>query len=202
LAQLSRISDDIWDLWDNQTGKFPTGVKSQFERLAVWARYAKVGNWPDADMLPIGELRPHPDVGPGPRHTRLSLTEQQTQLTLWAIARSPLILGANLTLLDKQTSELIKNRDLIRINQTSLTSAQRLRDADLVVWSAELRGGMRSVAFFNSGENKLRVDKSLAELGLTGSSIQDVWSGARTEKTQRISVELPPHGSAAYLVMP
>ena len=42
---------------------FPQGVKDQFARLAAWAPYAKPGNWPDADMLPIGELSPHPGEG-------------------------------------------------------------------------------------------------------------------------------------------
>ena len=201
LAQLWRISDDIWDLWDNPTGKFPTSVKSQFARLAAWAPYAKPGNWPDADMLPIGELRPRPDVGPGPRHTRLSPAEEQTQVTLWAIARSPLIVGANLTLLDDATVRLLTNRDLIRINQTSTASRELSRQGDLVVWSAELPGNERAVALFNLGDTNRAVQKSLTELGITGSSIRDVWSGVE-KHTATVAVDLPAHASAAYLVRP
>jgi hypothetical protein len=201
LAQLWRISDDVWDLWANPTRKFPTSVKSQFERLAAWAPYAKPGNWPDADMLPLGELRPHPDAGPGPRHTRLSAAEEQTQITLWAIARSPLILGANLTLLDDGTLRLLINRDLIRINQTSTRSRELSRQEDIVVWSADLPGNEKAVALFNVGDTKREVQKSLNEFGITGSSIRDVWSGAE-RKTAKITVELPAHGSAAYLIRP
>jgi alpha-galactosidase len=59
LANMWRIADDEWDLWAAAPGKtFPQGVKDQFARLAAWAPYAKPANWPDADMLPIGELRP------------------------------------------------------------------------------------------------------------------------------------------------
>jgi alpha-galactosidase len=47
-----------------------------------------------------------------PRTTRLTPTEQQTMLTLWSMARSPLILGANLTLLDDATLKLLTNHDL------------------------------------------------------------------------------------------
>ena len=100
LAQMWRISNDIWDIWVGNSD-FPIGIKNQFENAARWAQYTKPGNWPDADMLPVGELRPYPDVGPAPRHTRLTPAEQQTQLSLWAMARSPLIIGANLTLLDR-----------------------------------------------------------------------------------------------------
>ncbi len=201
LAQLWRISDDIWDVWENPARKFPIAVKSQFERLAAWAPYAKPGNWPDADMLPIGELRPHPDVGPGPRHTRLSPVEQQTQITLWAIARSPLIVGANLTLLDGATLRLLTNRDLIRINQTSTGSREVSRQDDLVVWSADLPGNEKAIALFNLSDTSRRVEKSTTEFGIAASSIQDIWSGAK-EQTTKISVELPAHASAAYLIRP
>jgi hypothetical protein len=100
-AQMWRISDDVWDLWtkEHPDRDFPQSLTGQFVNTAAWAQYAKPGNWPDADMLPLGELRPSPGDG-APRTTRLTLTEQQTMLTLWAMARSPLILGANLTLLD------------------------------------------------------------------------------------------------------
>src|SRR6201996_2866840 len=65
LAQMWRISDDVWDVWDS-TGKWPRTIKGQFAAAAQWAPFARPGNWPDADMLPIGNLSPHPDVGPGP----------------------------------------------------------------------------------------------------------------------------------------
>jgi alpha-galactosidase len=71
-------------------------VENAFDNLAKWAPYAKAGNWPDADMLPFGSLTPHPGWG-APRQSRLTRNEEQTQFTLWCIARSPLILGGNLT---------------------------------------------------------------------------------------------------------
>src|ERR1035441_5966710 len=46
------------------------------------------------DMLPWGWLGPHPGWGEA-RQSLLTHDEQRTEFTLWAIARSPLILGAN-----------------------------------------------------------------------------------------------------------
>ena len=138
LAQMWRISEDIWDIWARSDQNFPQTVKSQFPRLAAWSKYAGPGHWPDADMLPIGDLSPKPDIGPGARHSRLTPEEQKTQLTLWAMARSPLILGANLTLLDESTLSLITDRDLIRVDQTATASREALNKGDLIVWTADL----------------------------------------------------------------
>ena len=95
-AQMWRISDDHWDGWTiprkPTDGEWPFGVKDMFDRLAKWFPYAKEGNWPDADMLPEGWLGPHPGWGEA-RQSRLTHDEQQTEFTLWAIARSPLIFG-------------------------------------------------------------------------------------------------------------
>ena len=202
LAQMWRISDDIWDLWESIPGKFPTGVKSQFDRLAAWASYAKPDNWPDADMLPLGELSPRPDVGPGARHSRLSPVEQQTQITLWGIGRSPLILGTNLTMLDDATLRLVTNRDLIRVNQTSTGSRELSRKGDLVIWSADLPANEKAVALFNLGETTLQFAESLSELHLKGTSVREIWSGTKSQKTAKLSGELPAHGSAMYLIHP
>jgi len=118
-AQMWRISDDHWDGWTFEhhgVSEIPFGVRDEFDRLAAWAPYVKPGNWPDPDMLPEGSLTPHPGVGE-PRQSRLTRDEQQTEFTLWAIARSPLILGGNLTKLDEFTKSLITNQSILFMNQ-------------------------------------------------------------------------------------
>lgn len=195
LAQMWRISDDIWDIWESGK-KFPQGVKSQFARLAAWASYAKPGNWPDADMLPIGQLAPKPDVGPGARRSRLTSDEQKTQITLWAIARSPLILGANLTLLDADTLRLITNKDVIRIDQTATASRQTVQEGDLIAWTADLPNGEQALAIFNVGDGPLDVDRSIAESGVGNKRVmREVWSGTNLKSATRI----PAHGCALYV---
>ena len=199
LAEMWRVSDDIWDIWDRPLTGFPQSVKSQFARAKSWADLgSKPGHWPDLDMLPLGELRPSPGWAQ-PRTSRLNPDEQQTLLTLWAMARSPLILGANLTLLSPQTERLLTNREVLRIDQTATSSAEILRDGELIVWSAKLETShapAHAVALFNLGDAPLAVDRSLQDLGLGTKSIAvtDVWTGKKLSKAKRLQLTIPPHG--------
>jgi hypothetical protein len=202
LAQMWRISDDVWDLWETGQQKWPIGVKNQFDNAARWARYTRPGNWPDADMLPIGELRPFPDVGPGARHTRLTPTEQQTLLSLWAMARSPLIVGANLTLLDEATLRLLTNPDILSIDQAATASRQVLREGDLVVWSADLPRDQHALAAFNLGESSMALDRPLASFGLGSGryKAKNAWTGERLQPSARVSTTLEPHASVVLIL--
>jgi alpha-galactosidase len=202
LAQMWRISDDVWDIWDSGNANWPIGIKNQFANAAKWAQYARPGNWPDADMLPVGELRPFPDVGPGPRHTRLTAVEQQTQLTLWAMARSPLIAGANLTLLDDATTRLLTNPVMIRVDQTATASRQVLQEGDLIAWTADLPGNERALALFNVGDNAVTVDRRLSEFGIEGGSwaMHKAWTGERLEASEKIGTMIPPHGCVLLML--
>jgi alpha-galactosidase len=205
LAQMWRISDDVWDVWKSDKA-FPRSVSSQFGLLAAWAPYAHAGNWPDADMLPIGELRPAPEIGPGPRHTRLTLPEQRTLISLWSIARSPLILGANLTLLDEQTTRLITNRTLIRIDQQATASKELPRQNStqeaLTVWKAMLPTGETALAFFNRGDTVLPVEEEFAALGYSRAPqrFENVWQPDGKRRSHKFTASIPPHDCVVLLV--
>lgn len=200
LAQMWRISDDIWDVWST-TSAFPRTVLEQFDLAARWAPYASQNSWPDADMLPFGALRPSPGGGPGPRSTRLTPVEQRTMLTLWCMARSPLILGANLTLLDPATLALITNRDLLRIDQQATGSAQVLRHGALIVWRADLPDNVTAIAVFNVGDSPLVVNHTFSDFGLARGSYRIRQSGqSRNVSVQSIQRTIAPHASLLFFL--
>jgi alpha-galactosidase len=202
LAQMWRISDDVWDLWDRGTQKWPTGIKNQFDTAARWARYSRPGNWPDADMLPVGELRPFPDTGPGARRSRLTPDEQRTQLSLWAMARSPLIVGANLTLLDDATVRLLTNPDIVKIDQAATASRQVLREGDLVVWTADLPGNQRALGAFNLGESAIALDRPFASFALAAGrhKATNAWTGERLAASSNVRATIDPHASIVLIL--
>jgi hypothetical protein len=210
-GQMWRISNDIWDSWhfpyNPKTDGYPSGLDTAFDNLAKWSPHVRPGAWPDADMLPFGSLRPSPGMG-DPRDSRLSHDEQRTQFTLWAISRSPLMLGTNLTELDPFTRSLITNARVIAVNQTSWDSHPVTRVpagfGQVRVWTASAGSRARPVrylAFFNLDDRSKRLSSSWAQLGLPGRhSAMDLWSGARLARGARVSVKLPPHGSAIYRI--
>ena len=211
-AQMWRITNDVWDGWTfphaQTEDAFPMGVRDIFDYLSHWIGQAGDGHWPDADMLPIGALTPHPGWG-NPRQSRLTADEQRTQLTLLAIARSPLILGANLTKLDDATRALITNTSVIRVNQTARDNhpVEHLPAGfeNVRVWIAtgtQQQQALRYLALFNLDDRPASLEAPWEKLGLAAGphTGRDLWEDHKLEASDRLEVRLPPHGSALYAV--
>ena len=126
-ANLWRISDDFWDQWQL--------LKDQFERLDNWSKWCDDGHYPDADMLPLGNIRSRSQDG----WTRFTKTEQKTMMTTWAIVRSPLMMGGHMPNNDEYTLSLLTNDEMLYVNQNSTKGRQLFRNDDLVAWVAEDR---------------------------------------------------------------
>jgi alpha-galactosidase len=212
-AQMWRMTNDVWDGWtfphSNTEDAFPMGVRNIFDYLPNWIGQAADGRWPDADMLPLGSLTPNPGWGK-PRQSRLTPDEQRTELTLLAIVRSPLILGANLTKLDEDTRKLITNKEVIAVNQNSHDNhpVDHLPQGfmNVRVWvaagSQQSQHHMRYLALFNLDEHPVTVEAAWDQLGLDpGMHVaRDLWQGHTLPAAERLKVQLPPHASALYAI--
>jgi alpha-galactosidase len=201
-AQLWRISDDVWDHWEkpkDQTTGFPQSVKGQFPILASWAKYTRPGNWPDADMLPIGQLRPFPGYGK-PRASGLTEDEQRTMITLWAIARAPLFIGGNLTQMDDAMKSLLTNPGVIAVDQHG-TDAHPIvtRYRDTIAWTSQSSDGQTSyLAIFNPGDAPIHIDRTFAEYGFIDRAqyrARDLWMRKELGILNAFTADIPAHGS-------
>ncbi|MGA9249949.1 MAG: glycoside hydrolase family 27 protein [Candidatus Acidiferrales bacterium] len=196
-AQMWRISDDFWDDWKL--------LKKQFDYTRDWAPYIGIhGTWPDADMLPLGTLR-LAQPGEKSRKSRLNPDEQKTLMTLWAIFRSPLILGADLPSLDAATTSLITNQEVLAVNQTSSENHQSFEKADLRAWIANVpgRAGMY-LAVFNIGDTAQTVSLAWSDLGIAfrNPAVRDLWQGRDLGRHDQLTASLPPHASLLYKLEP
>jgi len=148
-ANMWRITDDFWDRWGL--------LQTMFERLDVWTPYRGLGHFPDADMLPIG-------IVDFKRPTNFTKNEQYTLMSLWAIGRSPLIFGGDMTKLDDFTREMLTNPEMLKVNQESTNNRQVSRDKNLIVWTADVPGSNdKYVAFFNAQSKGDNIDFNNAD---------------------------------------
>ncbi|WP_375422435.1 glycoside hydrolase family 27 protein [uncultured Sphingomonas sp.] len=185
-AQMWRISDDFWDEWPL--------LEAQFVRLENWNAERRPGAWPDADMLPLGRL------ALGKRDTKFTPDEQRTLMTLWSIARSPLIMGGDLRHLDAATLALLTNRAVIAVNQGSTDNRPHYVEDGTRVWSARAANGDRYVALFNTGDKPRAVAMPLRDLGIAGAvEARDLWSDRSIGRvTERLGQRIAPHGAGLY----
>jgi len=185
-AQMWRISDDFWDDWKL--------LKSQFDRLEHWNPYMGPQSWPDADMLPLGRL------ALGERDTKFTKDEQQTLMTLWSIARSPLIMGGDLRHLDQATLDLLTNPEVLAVNQASQDNHPHQADAGTRIWSARPAGGKDYyLALFNTEDQPAEIvfDLSRLNLGDRQVRVRDLWTRRDLGVVPgSLRQTLPPHGSA------
>jgi alpha-galactosidase len=168
-ANMWRISDDFWDSWP--------ALVEQFARLRDWTPYRGPGHFPDADMLPLGT------ISMGQRQTNFTPDEQGTLLSLWSIARSPLILGADLRKLDDATLALITNEEVIAVDQFSANNRELFHRDGFYGWVADIPGTEdRYLALFNTRPKSYATAASatipvkLSELGFAGACrVRDLW---------------------------
>ena len=124
-----------------------------------------------------------------------------------AIARAPLILGANLTLLDADTRRLITNREVIAIDQTARDNhpIENLPAGfgNVRVWVASGTGRQQSIRFlavFNLNDKPATLEASWDKLGLASGNLvaRDLWEGHPLAPSASLQIVLPAHGCALY----
>jgi hypothetical protein len=132
-ANMWRISGDFWDNWNS--------LYSQFARLDQVTPFRGPGHWPDADMIPFGNIRTWQEA---PNNwTKFTKDEHYTLMSAWCIARSPLILGGNLPKNDEFELSLLTNDEVIAVDQKSNNNE--------IAWVADVDGSKdKYVAIINA----------------------------------------------------
>jgi alpha-galactosidase len=144
-------------------------VASRFDPAAAWQPYGQPGAWNDYDSI---------EVGNGD-NDGLTVPQRQTQLSLWAMADSPLILGTDLTHLDSGDLALLKNSAMLGIDQDTIPAARVVDSGNEQVFSKRETNGAFDIAVFNTDANAAHSESvSLPALGLSGAAtVTDLWAG-------------------------
>jgi hypothetical protein len=170
-----------------------SSLTSRFNQVANWAPYGGPGGFNDYDSLEIGNGA----------NDGLTLDERKTQMSLWSLASSPLMLGTDLTNLDPTDLGLLKNTEVLSVDQDGIDAKRISADSNSQVFAKTEKNGDVIVGLFNTGSAPRAVSTTAAALGLPAApdySLHDLWSHKQTESIGRIASDVPPHGVALYRV--
>ncbi len=186
IADSWRTTGDIWCDW--------TSVRDLIKENLYIQAYTGGGHYNDIDMLEIGRT--------------LSHDEEVTHMAYWCIASSPLLIGCDLANIPEASLKLLKNPDLIAMNQDRLglgaPVVQRSGDVYVVAKDMEqLHGEKRAVVVMNLSDARRQIVLDLSAIEFAGAvRLHDCLTGQDTDYAdgQRITVTIPAHGSQAYFV--
>ncbi|MEY9893632.1 alpha-galactosidase [Catenulispora sp. MAP5-51] len=145
-------------------------VQSRFGQVASWQPDGGPGAFNDYDSL---------EVGNGSA-TGLTDAEQQSQMSLWALGASPLILGTDLTALTQTELGYLKNGRVLAVDQDAIDASRIVNSGNQQVYSKKEKDGSVVIGLFNySGTGSTTVSVPLSAAGISDSaSATDLWSGA------------------------
>ncbi|HKD60551.1 MAG TPA: hypothetical protein VKB47_08825, partial [Terracidiphilus sp.] len=146
------------------------------------------------------------------RQSRYTQDEQRSEFTLWAISRSPLILGANLTKLDDFTRSLITSKEVADLNQQAVESRPgplpksngKSAPFPQRYWYLTTGGPnpKRYVAVFSlaDAETTSNLPWALFHLPNKPHALFDVWNQRHIPSSKTLHVALPAHGCALFRI--
>jgi len=157
--------------------------------------FAGPDHWNDPDMLEVGN--------------GMSQSEDRAHFTLWCIMAAPLIAGNDLKTMNKETMEILTNREVIAVDQDSLgIQGFKCRvEGGLEVWGKPLISGDWAVCFLNRSlqlqkihfdwsKNAISDDLSHNSLNTNVAiyQVRDLWAKKNLGTTQQpFAADIPSH---------
>ncbi len=148
--------------------------------------YAGPGHWNDPDMLEVG-------------NGKLTLAENRTHFSLWAMLAAPLLAGNDLPNMKPEIKAILTNRDVIAIDQDQLgkQGSRIYSDGEVDVWTRYLSEGALAIAVVNAGSDRYATHPfhlNLRKLGLASTQAgRDLWTEKTIELTENMPLELSSH---------
>ena len=179
-----RTTGDINDSWNS--------VKGIIAQNLYLSAYCSKGHYNDMDMLEVGRS--------------MTTTEDKTHFGMWCIMNSPLLIGCDLSNIKSATLELLKNKELIALNQDTLAQQAYIvglsEGCHILVKDIETLGGpKRAFAVYNPNDSAKAVKVSFADIDLGGTvSLRDVFTKRDLgDFTNSYEVKVPAHGTRIYV---
>ena len=172
-ANMWRSTPDVFDTWES--------VKKIIDAQSNILPYGGAGCFNDMDMMVVG-MRGKGNVG----LEGLNDDQYLLHFSVWALLGSPLFIGCDLREIDDVTLNILKNKEVIAINQDAgcrqVMELHPLWAPQIKAYARYLENGDIAVGFFNLSEKEQLLRYEFEELGVQESTgktlmLHDVWSG-------------------------
>ena len=179
-----RTTHDINNSWGS--------VKGILSENLYMSAYCYDGHYNDMDMLEVGRS--------------MTTEEDKTHFGMWCIMASPLLIGCDMTNIKGTTLKMLKNQELIALNQDTLCLqayiANLSNECYIMVKDIETLGGKkRAFAVYNSTDDSKTVQVDFVDLDLAGKvTLRDVFLKKDLgEFDGQYEVTVPAHGTRIYV---
>ena len=178
-----RTTGDIYDGW--------ASVKGILAENLYLSAYCYDGCYNDMDMLEVGRS--------------MSEEEDKTHFGMWCIMSSPLLIGCNMSTIKERPLALLKNQELIALNQDPLGLqayvVQHVGETYVLVKDIlTLHGKTRAVALYNPSDKEVEMCLSFSEVDLGGKvKVRDLFEHQDMgEYEGSLSAIVPAHATRIY----
>ena len=184
-----RTTQDIFSNWDS--------IKDILKQNLYMSAYSSKGHYNDMDML---------EVGVNKWGNELTAEEAKTHFGMWCIMNSPLLIGCNINSLSTTNLNLLKNKELIALNQDTLYQqaylAAKVNDCYIMVKDIEKHyGNKRAFAIYNPNDAAKKVTLNFKDIDLADSvALHDCFTKKDIGKFYgTYEVTVPKHGTKIYV---
>ena len=191
---------EIADSWRTAADIQPTfaSILRQIDNIKALRKYCAPGHVNDLDMMQIGN--------------GLSYEEEKSHFAMWCMMSTPLMLDCDLTKIPQETLAILKNNELISLDQDPaclqayVVKECRDNKGALLgeIWVKELaaNGKEKALTFLNRSDAPLTMSISAEEAGLLGEvrSIRDLWTHEFLSPAKMLSYTVAPHGTVMLRV--
>lgn len=187
---------DVADSWRTGSDITPhfNSVMHQVDNIKPLAGYCGPGHVNDLDMMELGN--------------GMNEQDEKTHFTMWCMMSSPLLIGCDLTTISQSTLQILKNEDLIAMNQDpACLQAYVVKEiGDVEIWVKDLGkkdSCEKAVVLLNRGETPVSVELLWEEMGLTGKilKMKDLWTKEELQMQEKLITEVQPHEAKSYRVL-
>jgi alpha-galactosidase len=182
------VGGNVWRTTGDIDDSYARMAEIGFSQAGL-SKYAAPGHWNDPDMLEVG-------------NGGMTGDEYRTHMSLWAILAAPLLAGNDLSKMSPETLSILKNKDVVAIDQDSLGKQGDRVSAEgpYEIWSRPLAHG-KAIALFNRSESAAPVTLHLQSVGVkAGAKAKDVWTGSEVTLNDGFQAKVPRHGVVLLMV--